>query len=163
MKIKKLNFNIIALFLVALFITANLFAQEDSDFTKEELVTRLAGLLTYNMEVLSYIPELKSQEDEKGDIFFTYVTEHGVTKKLNELDKDILVKLLGRVNGEVNRLNTERIMRQLEQVRQAQQVPKTPPQPPQPPRIVVPPEAPTPPQPPPQPPKVYTPPEQPKS
>lgn len=122
------------------------------EMTVEELAERLTDMLTYHPDVLSFIPELKAQKDEKGSIFYTYTPRGGITKGLEKLDKDTLIKLFSRVSNEVNRLNIERIMRQLEQIRQAQQVSTVAPQSSQ---VITPPKAPSLP---PQPPKVYTPP-----
>jgi len=123
-----------------------------ADLTEKEIVEKLVNLLDYHPDVLNFIPGLKSGEDEAGKPFYTYTTEGGVSKELIEVEKEKLIKLYGKVAGEVNRLNTEKIMRQLEQIRQAQQASRPPAQPP---KAYTPPKIPAPPQ---QPPQVYTPP-----
>ena len=104
-------------------------------------------------EALNFIPELKKEEDEEGRPFYTYTPESGVTKRLEELDKAMLIKLFNRVSTEMNRLNNERLMKQLEQTRQAQQAGSA--QPPMSPTVVTPPRIPSPPL---QPPRIHTPP-----
>ena len=108
-----------------------------ADLSEKDIVERLVNLLKYHPDALNLIPELRSGEDEEGNLFYTYTPEDGITKNLDELEREKLMKVYSRVTSEVNRLNTEKIMRQLEQIRQAQQASRVPAQPPkvyQPPR-----------------------------
>jgi len=133
-----------------------------ADFTDKEIADRIKSVLERRFEIINFIGELKSVTDENGVSYLVYLDpEDGTTTKLSELPRQLLIRVLNRVNGEMNRLNNEAIMRQVQQIQQQaqmvnrisqQQAPKVYQPPPQPPR---------PPQPPPQPPKIYTPPQPP--
>lgn len=151
-KIQMKNFvNIILFIALAVFMAASVSAQNEEvkpleELTKEELLKEITERLDYNPEALAFIPELNMEEDEEGNIFYTHTSGDRITKKLEELDRTSLEKIFNRVTSETNRLNTERLIRQLEQVRQAQQPPKVPPQPA---KIYTPPKTPRQPGPPP--------------
>ena len=101
-----------------------------ADLTERELAAMISEELNDNDEILSFIPGLKAGQDEKGNTLYSYAPKGQIAKKLEELDAETLIQLFERVMSESNRLNNERIMRQLEQVRRMQQMPKAPPKPP---------------------------------
>ncbi len=128
-------------------------------FDKAEMASYVGDMLRARTDILEFIPELKMAMGPDKKENFLYMVD-GSYVKLEDLDQDTLQKLLNRMTTEVNRIQSERLNRQIQQeaMRQSQQramiqpprIPTPPPQPPrQPPR---PPQ--TPPQPPPQPPRV---------
>lgn len=134
-----------------------------SDLTKEDMIDRICGLLDYHPEVLNFVPTIHAVTNEDGSVTYLYKSESGIGVDLEDLDRETLQNLVTRVSSESNRINTEKIMKQLEQARQAQRAAAPIPQPPRvhtPPRIpdlprqpVTPPAANRTPQPPPQPPR----------
>ena len=113
------------------------------EFTKEEIVTHMKGILDREPNVLNFVQGLE-RANAGGESFYTY---QGV--KLEELDKEKLNKLFSRIKNEAVRIRTERLSRQLESINQANiiaqqaarnaQVPVPPPQPP---KIIQPPNIP---------------------
>ncbi len=109
------------------------------DMSKEELIERIVSLLDDNSDILAYVPQIKTDKDADGNIYYTFTLDSGMIKRLQELDKSTLVTLAGRVGSEANRLNNERITRQLETIRRATGIPKVPTTPPQ--AVATPPQA----------------------
>lgn len=141
------------------------------ELSKDEILTRLTGLLESIPEILDFLPDIKKVREDGGVEYYTYATAGGPVR-LTELDAKTLKKILISVNNLVSHLMTERLNRQMQAItsaqRQAQQtqqlqeiqrVTRTlsqqpvqpPPQPPQPVRPPQPPQGQT--QPPPQPPR----------
>lgn len=106
--------------------------KEKKEMTKDEILTELKETLKDEEEILDYIPELKKGISEDGKEFYTY---QGA--RLEDLDREKLEKILGRVNNQAVMIRTERINRQLEVIRQTQRI-QTPPRIPAPPQVSVP-------------------------
>jgi len=122
------------------------------NLTREELVEEITKRLKYDDEVLNFIPNIRKDIDAEGNIYYKYTSSYGEDKDLDMVNTGVLRNLLKRIISEMNRLNNERIMKQLRRIEQMQQADRMPPQPP---RVVEPPKVHIPP---PQPPTVYTPP-----
>lgn len=84
--------------------------------TKEELLVHIKERLRVTEEIADFIPGLKKEKDPAGALYYTY---NGI--RIDDLDRDTLDKLFGRIQTESVRINTERINKQLESIRQAQQ------------------------------------------
>ena len=131
--------------------------EEKKQLTKDDLSKHIKEVLDNRDDVLGFIRGIKKETDADGKTFYLY---NGV--KLEDIDKEQLQKLLNRINGEIGRINNERLTKQLETIRQADQAARVaqqasrqvniPNPPPQPPVVYVPP------QPPPMPPNVTQPP-----
>jgi len=135
--------------------------------TKEELIKDIREDLESEDEILGYIPQLKMTKGPDGKAVITF-EKQGQMVKLEDLDKETLIKIWGNINQMATKINVDRINQQLETIRQTQALQRVtrPPQAvvpaPQPPRYQAPPPAPQPPptaqasrvpQPPPQPPR----------
>lgn len=115
-------------------------AKKAKDMTAEELAADITDMLDTDDEIMSFVPGLKKEKDQLGNVFYTYM---GL--RLERLPREKLENLFRRVRQERVRLRTERITRQLESIRQAQQaaaiaqqasrIPRVVTPPPQPPRI----------------------------
>jgi hypothetical protein len=128
--------------------------RKEIPLTKEEMISSIKRRLKVFSEIEFIIPTLSSKVDEEGNKEYFLRTQDGITRKLEELDKETLTDLFARVNNEATRINTERLLRQIQQQEQIRRsIPQQPPAPVQPPA--------QPPQPPPAPPQVYTPPQPP--
>jgi len=110
-------------------------AEVVEDLTRGELLKRIREMLDSRPKALDYIPGLKVDEDRRGNRFYTYKPEAGITKKLDQLNRKTLINIYKRIRSEVNRLNVERITKQLDLIRQAQDATKRAPQAP---RVVTP-------------------------
>lgn len=126
------------------------------EFTKEELATHIKETLDKRADILGLIQGIKKETDPSGKTSYSYLGD-----KLESMDKVKLQKLLNRINGEISRINNERLMKQMESIRQAEQatraaqqasnqvrIPQPPPQPPvvnTPPNVTQPPRQPAPP------------------
>ena len=143
---------------------ANVPAKEGKrQLTKEELAKHIKDLLDNRDDVLSAVREIKKETDPDGKVSYLYGGA-----KLEDMNRDDLQKLLNKINGEMGRINSERLQKQLEVIRQADQasrsaqqgsrqvnIPRLPPQPPAvymppmlppaPPNVIQPPKTPTPP------------------
>ena len=125
--------------------------------TKEEVSQQIKDLLNAEPEALDAFPNVKRQKSDDGAASYTY---QGV--RMEEISREMLVKLLGRVRSEVVRARTERLNRQVRTITQAgkmggagqripavftpptpPRIPRPPPAPPQIPRTPPPPSAPT--------------------
>lgn len=93
--------------------------------TKEDIITAIKKLLQKEKDILNYIPELKIQKGKEGEESYTY---QGV--KLEDLDKEKLERISGRINTQATIIRTDRINKQLETIRRTQQTISRPPQPP---------------------------------
>jgi hypothetical protein len=111
------------------------------DMTKGELIEDIVDILDDEDEIIGLIPGLKKETDPLGGVSYTY---NGT--KLENLDKDILGGISGRIHQELVKMRTERLQRQLENIKRVerlshiQQAPRVPgalpPAPPQAPRSV---------------------------
>ncbi len=112
------------------------------ELTKQEMVGRIEDNLTNLEEISGFIPGLKKETDATGkNVSYAY---NG--KKIEDLDKEELTRLYGRISSEAVRVRTDRINRQLAQIRQIEQlsrqnnqIARIPRVPTQPPRIPAPP------------------------
>ncbi len=114
-------------------------AKRAKDMTAQELADGITKALNRSKDVINYIPGFKKEKDPEGKDYYTYKEV-----ALEKMDKEALAALYGRVRQERNRLNTERINRQLANIQQAQQaanianqasrIPKVPVLPAQPPK-----------------------------
>ncbi|MDP3804577.1 MAG: hypothetical protein Q8Q87_03375 [Candidatus Omnitrophota bacterium] len=95
--------------------------KEKKEMTKDEILTELKETLKDEEEILDYIPELKKGRGEDGKEFYTY---QGA--RLEDLEKEKLEKILGRVNNQAVMIRTDRINRQLEVIRQTQRIQAAP-------------------------------------
>jgi hypothetical protein len=86
-----------------------------SELTNQELALHIKDMLNAHEDVTSYIKGLKKESAEDGSSYYTY---NGV--KLEALDKQALKSILGRVQSEVTRINTDRISKQIETIQQTQ-------------------------------------------
>lgn len=127
-----------------------------AEFTKEEVVERIKYMVEITPEVKDFIPELKIERDKDDRVVNVKYSIDGVPTDLNDIDKETLMKIHGRIASERTRMQTERIQKQLQSLAQTQraiqqvnQIPKT---------YVAPPRVPIPPKAPASPPKVYVPP-----
>ncbi|MFH0763434.1 MAG: hypothetical protein V1927_00315 [Candidatus Omnitrophota bacterium] len=118
------------------------------EVTKEELLSHMKGLLDHEEGALNFIPELKKVKIGE-DNFYTY---QGV--KLEDIDKEKLMKIFSRIQGEIGRIRTERLNKQLESINQAARASMAAQQaargsrvaiPPKPPTVIQPPRVPQPP------------------
>jgi len=122
----------------------------EKELTKTDLIEHIKGNLDHIQEILNFIPGLKKEVDPTGSAIYTY--QGG---KIEDLDREQLIKLYSRINSEAVRIRTEKLNRQLESImraneltRQANQsarIPTPPLAPPQPPVLYVPPQPPSPP------------------
>lgn len=119
--------------------------QPKKEIKKEELVIYMKGLLDHEEDVISFIPELKKVKIGE-DNFYTY---QGV--KLEDIDKEKLMKIFSRIQGEVARIRAERLNKQMESINQAQRASMAAQQaartsqvtiPPKPPTVIQPPQVP---------------------
>ena len=85
--------------------------------TKEEVVKSIKAVIDAEEGVLDTFPAVKKEKAADGTVSYTY---QGV--KLEGLQRDMLVKLLGRIRGEAVRIRTERIGRQLAAIKQAENI-----------------------------------------
>lgn len=125
-------------------------AKQRKDMTKGELAADITKNLGREESILNLVPGLEKKTDPEGKGYYTY---EGT--KLEDLDRDALDKVFGRVRSEALRLRTDRINRQIETVRRANVVTARVPQTPKvqvPPRINTSPQVPRPVQPPSKPP-----------
>ena len=67
-------------------------------------------------EILNFIPDLKKQVDSGNKTSYTFQG-----KPLEDLDKETLDKLFGRVRNEAVRIRTERVSKQLDFIRRMEQ------------------------------------------
>lgn len=123
--------------------------KERKDMTKTELADDIIDNLDREDSILDMVPGLEKRTSPDGKEYYTY---QGT--RLEDLDKDTLDKIFGRVRNEALRIRTDNINRQLETVRRANsiraaavpQAPRPPVPaaiaPPQPPRAVQPPSKP---------------------
>ena len=87
------------------------------EMTKEEVVKSVKTVIDTEEGVLDTFPAVKKEKAADGTVSYTY---QGV--KLEELQREMLVKLLGRVRSEAVRIRTERISRQLTAIKQAENI-----------------------------------------
>ncbi len=92
---------------------------KDKKMTKEEMLAELKEDLSDNDEVFDAILELKAIAGQNGDVVYTY---NDTT--LDELSKEDLTKLYGRVRRALVKIRTDRIGRQLEMIRQVERFQK---------------------------------------
>jgi CxxC motif-containing protein len=114
--------------------------KERKDMTKSELAAEISKNLDREESILNLIPGLEKKVDPNGKEYYAYQG-----KKLDDLDKDTLDKILGRVRNEALRIRTDKLNRQLETVRRANAMAATAsrvPRVPVPPTINVPPQVP---------------------
>ena len=120
--------------------------EEKKQMTKEELSTYIKELLDHRSDILGFIPEIKKETGADGKVSYLYKDV-----KIEDMDKDQLHKVLNRINGEMGRINTERLQKQLQTIRQADQANRTSqqaarqvniPQPPPAPTVYLPPQPP---------------------
>lgn len=93
--------------------------------TKDQMLSELREDIADNGELFEMIPELKSASDKDGNAVYTY---NGAL--LEDLSKDDIAKLTGRVGQILARVRAERIQKQLETIKQAERIQAitTPPQ-----------------------------------
>ncbi|GEM_PF-5023667 len=84
-------------------------------FSKEEYLEHIKGILDYNRELLDFIQEVKKV---KGPDNKEYYALNGTN--IDNLDVDALQKLYLRIQNEYVRIRTERINKQMETILQAQ-------------------------------------------
>lgn len=123
------------------------------EMTEQELAKRITDKLNNWEEAMDFVSGLSREYDQEGNIYYTYLTKSGITKRLEELDKITLRNLHNRVRSVIVRFQTERVLRQLDMTRRAMSpAPKVPaqapttitmPKIPTPPRIYAPPNTPT--------------------
>ncbi len=123
------------------------------ELSRDQMVKIIERRLKSYPQIVLIIPGLEVRQSQEGKEETYYTDKGGIALKLEQLEKESLLRLFGRVNNEATKINTERIIRQIQQqeqlMRQIQQgIPR---QPQQPPRVFTPP---------PQPPQVFTPPQQ---
>jgi len=114
--------------------------KERKDMTKDELVADITKNLDREDAILNLVPGLEKKSDPDKKEYYTYQG-----KRLEDLDKDTLDKIFGRVRNEALRLRTDKLNRQLETVRRANAMTATVPQVPRspvPPTVNVPPQVP---------------------
>jgi len=122
-------------------------------FEKNEIIDRIKGVLDSRPEIAQIVPNISIQENNDGVKEYFYVSGENESIALEEMDKTVLFDLMLRINNELNRINTERVLRQIQQQQnmirqiqqQQQQQQNAPVIPPAPPRVYVPPQVPTPP------------------
>ncbi len=88
------------------------------DMTQPELVSYVKDTLGREEDVAKFIPELKKEKDSAGNVFYTY---QGT--KLENLDKEKLEKVVGRVRNEAVRIRTEKLNKQMATIKRAQAAP----------------------------------------
>lgn len=86
--------------------------------TKEDLLKDILDDLENQDEILEVMPAIKAQKGQDGKVLYTY---NGV--KLEDMSKEDLANLSGRVGQLAVKFRTERIQRQLETAKQATRVP----------------------------------------
>ena len=100
---------------------------KDKEMTKEEMLSELKEELADNDEVFDAVPGLKVGTDQNGNAVYTYKNT-----ALDELSKEDLANLYGKVGQAIASIRTDRIQKQLEVIRQVERLQKmtNPPQPP---------------------------------
>lgn len=118
--------------------------------TKQDLIARIAALLSNRPDILSLLTDVEMVQNEEGGTTFAIIAEDGSALKIEDMDLAALKNLLSRINAEINRINQERLAIQQQQIsqqaqrisQQAQSIPQPPPAIPQIPRVHTPPPAP---------------------
>ena len=110
------------------------FEQVETELSREDMIGEINEMLGDNEDILSVVPLLRKNIDEKGNAYYTYDVE-GMTERLEDLSSLDLDNLYMRILTESSRLNTQRILQQLEQIRRTQRVITGPPATPSAPRI----------------------------
>ena len=114
--------------------------KERKDMTKDELAADITKNLGREESILNLVPGLEKKSGSEGKEYYTY---QGT--RFEDLDKDTLDKIFGRVRNEALRLRTDKLNRQIETVRRAgamaAAVPQTP-RMPVPPAVNIPPQTP---------------------
>ena len=87
------------------------------ELTAEELSVRIKNMLAFGQDLLVYLPEIKAVFDEEGKVVQAEYSLNGVWTNIEDLDRETLKKLHGRVASERVRVINERTMRQLRQER----------------------------------------------
>lgn len=104
------------------------------DMTKTELAADIKKNLEQEDSIMNMVPGLEKKADPDGKEYYSY---QGT--RLEDLDKDTLDKIFGRVRNEALRLRTDKLNRQIETVRRASAVtvaaPRVPAPPPVPPAV----------------------------
>lgn len=100
---------------------------KDKEVTREEMLAELKEDLSDNDEVLDVIPELRSISGQGGNAMHTYKNT-----PLDDLSKEDMADLYGRVRQALVKIRTDRVQKQLETIRQVNRLqgittpPKTP-------------------------------------
>lgn len=99
--------------------------KERKDMTMSELAEDITDNLDREDSILNMVPGLEKKSDPDGKEYYTY---QGT--RLQDLDRDTLDKVFGRVRSEALRIRTDNINRQLETIRGANRAIVSIPQPP---------------------------------
>ena len=91
------------------------------DLDKQGLIEKIKYMLDINMEIPDFIPELRVKRDKANEIIKIEYKIGGIFKNIENLDKEILIKVYNRINNEHIKLQNDRMIKQFESIRQAQE------------------------------------------
>ncbi len=94
-------------------------AEPAKEMTKEDMLIRLNGVFTYNPDILSATPGVERMEDANG-VYFQY---NGT--RLEDLDKETLLRLLRAANQQLSFKNFEKLQKQLKNLKQIENMNRT--------------------------------------
>lgn len=94
------------------------------DMNEVEISARIKVMLDTVPEIADVIPGLRIKLDKDDNLVSATYTENGITKDLEELDRQTLMSLYNRVNNERIRIQTEQIEDQMNAIRAAQNIPR---------------------------------------
>jgi len=111
--------------------------KQRKDMTKAELAADITKNLNREESILNMIPGLEKKSGPEGKEYYTYKGT-----KLEDIDRDTLDKIFGKVRSEALRLRTDKVNRQIETVHRVNAVSQIPKLPIVPQTIVTPPQVP---------------------
>lgn len=94
----------------------------NTELTKEEILTRLNGILQYNISLISSIPGMERMESAEGVTFEYYGTD------IKELDRETLSSFLQTINQQLSyRIlqNYQKLQKQLKDLKKIDDLKKT--------------------------------------
>jgi len=92
-----------------------------TEMTKQETIEAIQDALDSEEEVLDFIPEIKKRKDEAGKDNYFYLSGSKEVS-LADLEKEVLDKMLVRVNQTATQIRTNHIQSQLAAIQQAHNI-----------------------------------------
>ena len=84
-------------------------------FSREDVLDRVNGILSHNPQILEALPEIQKEAKGKATVFKI----NG--KEMGSLSKDELIAVLKKINPVLNKIQQERMKKQIEQLAQQNQ------------------------------------------